>query len=203
MSLKEYYSNLLIVQYHDKTKAKATIELITNVLLPKNSDTDNYLASDIKDAFNLETAVGDQLDILDNYIGVGRGYEGTNLSDSDFRFLMKLRIVQNNSSHSFKDINDSLYDFFGTEVYMVSDGDMKMTYYVPATLSTIINAIIDKEILPRPMGVKIDVILSVPASGNYFGFKKYTASVIPDAGFTDYSDIEKDGAFLTYDDIIA
>ena len=148
--LAEYYSNLLIVQYNAKAKAKATIELFINTLLPENSATNNLLALDVQDAFDLETSEGVQLDILDKYIGVGRGYNGDLLSDSDFRFLIKLKIIQNTSDHSFKSINDSLFEFFGTDVFMVSDGDMLMTYYVPLALSTVVEAAIDKEIFPRP-----------------------------------------------------
>jgi len=197
--LAEYYSNLLIVQYHNKEKAKATIELFINTLLPENDATENLLILDVQDAFNLETSVGDQLDILDKYVGVGREYMGALLSDDDLRFLMKLKIIQNTSNHSFEAINTSLFNFFGTDVFMVSDGNMQMTYYVLATLSTVVQAAIDKEIFPKPMGVGLRVL----RTDDYFGFDEYGIGVPAERGFSDYANIDKQGATLTYNDIIA
>lgn len=78
MDNRSYYQNLLIIQYHDKINAKATIGAMYDTVIPKNSVTGNNLLEDIRDAFNLDTAVGAQLDILGYYIGVNRLYQGQN-----------------------------------------------------------------------------------------------------------------------------
>lgn len=196
--LAEYYSGLLIAQYKNKSKAKATIELIIKILIPENSGTENLLILDVQDAFDINTAVGVQLNILDKYIGCGG--RGT-LDDDDFRFLLKLKIIQNSSDHSFKSINDSLYSFFGTDVYMTSSGNMSLTYYVPSSITSIIDTIISRKLLPVPMGVDFQAVL-VSSGGGYFGFSRYESSVQPANGFTTYSDITKDGDILMYDDIL-
>lgn len=69
--LKEYYSNLLIVQYNGKPKAKATIELFVDLLFA------NVLILQIQDAFDWKTAVGVQLDIIGKWVGVSRSYNGS------------------------------------------------------------------------------------------------------------------------------
>jgi hypothetical protein len=140
-----YYKNLLIIQYNNKPKAQETIELNLNALLKDD------ILNQLEDAFNLETAIGKQLDILGKYIGLDRffsqpaniigdffsfstystfttdtgdlgfstystfGTETTKflsynnitgtqiLSDDDYRFLLKLKIIQNNIDHSVKD----------------------------------------------------------------------------------------------------
>ena len=51
----EYYKNLLIIQYNNKEKARATIGLLVNTLLQDD------IYSQVQDAFSLETAVGKQL----------------------------------------------------------------------------------------------------------------------------------------------
>lgn len=63
-----YYSNLLIVQYNGKPKAKATIELFTNMLFM------NLIFQQIQDSFDWKTAQGAQLDIIGKWVGVSRDY---------------------------------------------------------------------------------------------------------------------------------
>lgn len=68
--LKHYYSNLLIVQYNGKKRAKATIELFITLLYADMS------IMQVRDAFNLESAIGAQLDIIGEWVGIDRFYEG-------------------------------------------------------------------------------------------------------------------------------
>jgi len=67
--LVAYYVNLLIIQYHNKPKAKATIKAFVSQLL------ELYLIlKEIEFAYGIETAVGNQLDIVGKYFGVSRNY---------------------------------------------------------------------------------------------------------------------------------
>ncbi len=71
MSLQDlinYYVNLLIVQYHNKPKAMATIQLLAETLIANN------IFLQIENAFDVDTAIGKQLDILGKYAGVDRYY---------------------------------------------------------------------------------------------------------------------------------
>lgn len=68
--LLEYYANLLIIQYNNKPKAKATIKAVTKLVLA------NLLVLQIRDGFDWETAVGVQLDIIGKWVGVTRFYNG-------------------------------------------------------------------------------------------------------------------------------
>jgi hypothetical protein len=70
--LQEYYSNLLIIQYNGKPKAKATIELIANLIWS------NMALIQIRDAFDWKTAKGVQLDIIGKWVGVSRAYNENN-----------------------------------------------------------------------------------------------------------------------------
>lgn len=64
--LKEYYANLLIAQYYNKQKARATIKAMVSGPIADSV----YLA--VRDGFDLETAVGKQLDVLGKLVGVPR-----------------------------------------------------------------------------------------------------------------------------------
>ena len=138
-----YYSNLLILQYHDKPKAKATIEAVVS-LIPDD------LIQEVTNGFDIETAVGKQLDILGEYIGVDRYYtedgEIKVLDDEDYRIILKLKAISNTSNLSHKSLDESLYDFFKNSIRMDSVGNMEMTYFVPKNKTPIILAAIQKEV---------------------------------------------------------
>lgn len=192
--MNEYYSNLLILQYHNKPKAKATIEAVVN-LLPDG------LIQEVTNGFNLETAVGKQLDVLGEYIGVDRYYlddgEVKTLDDEDYRIILKLKAICNTSNLSHKSLDESLYDFFSNTVRMDSVGNMEMTYFVPKDKTPIIEAAIQKEVLPRPMGVRCSYIIEYDTK--FFGFCTYqNQNTVYKTGFRTYNNPTKDGEMLTY-----
>lgn len=196
----DYYSNLLIIQYNNKPKASATIQLMVTELIA------NGILFDIRDGYDIDTAVGAQLDILGKYIGVNRIFQDniltnmfsletytesdptledrwgfvtyanfattlengvvnyqsvltTNflLNDADYRTLLKLKIIQNYSNGSHKQIDDAMFAFFGNEITVVQNATMQMTYTVPFNLSAVLNAAIVLGVLPKPIGVKLIV----------------------------------------------
>ena len=69
-SLKDYYANLLIVQYNGKRKAKSTIKTFVDLFYI------NMVLMQIRDAFDWTTAVGNQLDIIGKWVGCSRFYDG-------------------------------------------------------------------------------------------------------------------------------
>ena len=84
-----YLANLLIIQYHNKPKAVATIKAIGS-LFPVD------LILQIRDAFNIDTATGACLDVIGKYVGVTRWYyndegEQIRLNDEEYRILIKFK----------------------------------------------------------------------------------------------------------------
>lgn len=69
--LLNYYSNLLIVQYNGKPKAKATIELLTYIMYA------NLILLQIQNAFDWRVSEGVLLDIIGKWVGIARNYQGT------------------------------------------------------------------------------------------------------------------------------
>ena len=192
--MNEYYSNLLILQYHNKPKAKATIEAVVN-LLP------DELIQEVINGFDIETAEGKQLDILGEYIGVDRFYtdegEIKTLDDEDYRIILKLKAICNTSNLSHKSLDESLYNFFQNTVRMDSEGNMEMTYFVPKNKTPIIPAAIQKEVLPKPMGVRCSYIIEYDKK--FFGFCTYNNQyAVYKTGFRRYNNPNKEGETLTY-----
>lgn len=78
MDIVQYYKDLLILQYKGKPKAEGTIDVMVRIILQ-----DNILIKMI-DAFNPETAVGKQLDILGKWLGLDRFLSETIVEQGDY-----------------------------------------------------------------------------------------------------------------------
>lgn len=241
-ALIDYYTNLLIIQYNQKPKARAMIAAFAKQLLATG------VFFDVRDGYNIDTAVGKQLDVLGKYIGLDRFYneedldgffafstydedpidplkigfstyadfetwEGKMLSyddvitkqgrliDDDYRFLLKLKIILNNSNFSHKEIDDSLFRFFGQDLVADSTGDMVMDFFVTDNKSTIIKAAIAKSLLPRPMGVWARYLIS--SDIDFFGLSSYADTDSASIGFSTYADYDTlTGEMATYSDLI-
>lgn len=241
-SLVAYYVNLLIIQYHNKTKAQATIDAVIRECVA------NGIAFDIRDGFNIDTAVGVQLDIIGKYVGVDRFYNsyditgvrfgysdrysteptdvtgyadsadfltkegdilsvadlvgtGYSLSDADFRTIIKLKILVNNSNYSDGQIDSDIESIFGSSLYMVDNLDMSLEYFTTPELSLIVRVALDKELLPKPMGVRINHIIE---DNIYFGYTNNASFEAPlVTGYASSGDfLTKDGQILGTDNFI-
>jgi hypothetical protein len=237
----EYYKNLLIIQYKNKEKAAATIDLLVRTALSDN------IVSQVLDGYDLEAAIGKQLDVLGKYIGANRlyaditgenffsmstystvntdtslgftdysnfnsesgsflnytnGSSAKSLEDDDYRIILKLKIVQNNSDHSNKSIDEGLYSFFAQDVIMSDTQNMRISYFVSGENRNIAIIAASKNILPRPMGVKLEGIIE--KNKKFFGFTNYKKTTQSDltTGFTNYTDgFTKEGEMLNYDKV--
>jgi hypothetical protein len=250
------YDNLLIIQYHDQPKAKATIDLFMTALMASG------VALDVLNGYDIYTAVGVQLDVIGKYVGVNRfyyqvgsltdffsyvtytevqaggydliakwgfeqystfgeydengtliyneligGFGGSNyaLSDADFRTLIFLKILLNNTNSSEKSINDGIFDIFGMSVTADFPGGMLMYYFGDGLQNSILKAAFTKKIMPKPLGVALYLIEQTEP---FFGLAKYGAGVPVYSplieGFTTYATwATVGGDTLIYSDIIA
>jgi hypothetical protein len=237
------------LQYRDKPKARATIKLVVDVLFA------DMLIIDVQNAYNLETAIGVQLDILGKWVGVTRNYKGfaydnepafafltyddltptpiiqkgfstystfdtkeglfltyddiitvNNLLNDDFyRLLIKMHIVRNTTNNSLKDIDDRLYRYFDNTVIATENGKKRMTYFLPEDWKTFRNVFVEKDSLPRPMGVLIDYHILFTPDDKFFGFATYDnlLSGFLKTGFSTYSTFDtKEGKLINYDDLL-
>lgn len=74
---ENYYADLLVAQYKDKPKAVATIKGIQEIL------NTLIIAKEVENGFNIETAVGKQLDTIGKYVGLDRFYNGFIIDDAN------------------------------------------------------------------------------------------------------------------------
>jgi hypothetical protein len=108
---KEYYAELLLYQYINQPKARATIEAFVDIALV------DLLPQTIEQSFNIETAIGAQLDIIGEYIGLSRKLsipvfrdyftfdDQESLSDETFGFTDYESLETNASTYFYSYIN--------------------------------------------------------------------------------------------------
>lgn len=201
-NLVQYYADLLIIQYNGKPKATATIKTMVGVILQ------NGILIEVLDAFNPETAVGKQLDILGKWVGTDRYYLGDGatqtLSDEDYRIVLNFKTITNSIDMSCSSIDNILFEFFGDSVICSTDNDLTIYYFVAPEYLSIAEILLQKKVLPKPLGVRLGGLIE---NKIWFGFCSYETydQAIPDnvAGFSNYTNfLTKEGNFLSYDDII-
>lgn len=188
-------------------------------------DSDNLYDADsnqVSNAAGTNQAFGHQLDVLGKYAGVTR--TGVNqlrgvvtLSDQDYRLLIQMAIITNNSGSSLATIVSLLEQFFPGQIRCIDEANtepMHMTYLISAALgsSNLLALFISEGLLPKPMGVGLSVIIP-PTTTELFEYCDYRTATpsnpnltngVPYNCFTSYSSGDYNTAwkYLDYDDAI-
>lgn len=222
----QYYKDLLLYQYQNQPKAVSTIDLLVRTILSE------LVPLDVINSFDIETAVGAQLDILGQYIGMSRrvaitpakpfltyvDYQTYNpaipavgftdytdntvnsdsvfylysfanesfadLTDFQYRQMLKLKITLNNSDNTLASIAQILWEFFNGEMVVFDLKDMTMSYAISSNQSSIAVLAYQLGLIPKPQGVGVSGIFKF--YGNLFGFADYTQDNGNMLGFSDY-----------------
>jgi hypothetical protein len=92
-----YYASLLIIQYNNKPKASAHIAaLVTEAMIYD-------IAIAVRDGFNIDSAIGKQLDIVSKIIGVSRTVTGASFSRTYFGFALYTDAGPTYNYHGYAD----------------------------------------------------------------------------------------------------
>ena len=121
------------------------------------------------------------------------------LSDPAFLTLIQLAILRNNMNFSDSAIDTLMWNVFGASI-RPEEGHSTMTmfYFIQGSETTTIQAIIAKDLLPKPMGVRLGIITGI--NGNMFSMVSYAVETSPFGyGFSTYSNYATlAGQDLTY-----
>ena len=197
-----YYLDLLILQYKNKPKAKGHITaLVTQALC-------DLMPQIVERAFDLETASGVQLDILGKYFGIKRRVNtftgSVTLSDDDYRILLKVKRATNSLGSSFYEIQKFINDNLSGSFFAFDHANMSMSFYIKSTQisSNLAQAIVEQNVLPKPMGVSYAAIVYLPNLNNIFGFDDYEFLSGSNVGYDTYSNYDPTKQFLKYEDAL-
>lgn len=196
--LAAYYANLLIFQYLQKPKAYAQVK---SSVLPLLMDK---LPSKVQDAFNIVDAVGAQLDVLGKYVGVSRTGLTLNglvrLEDDDYRKLIRLVVIKNNSGSSLSDIQSLLAANFPGEILVSDNQTMGLNYVLLESLGTsdLLEILVTGSYMPAPMGVQTSVTIVPSHQYPFFGFTTYAGDISPVSPFNSYALYSMNAPWLSY-----
>jgi hypothetical protein len=176
-----YYLNLFTSEYQQSTRMLAWARANLQLFL----DTQNCLQS-FGAAFDLDAAVGAQLDVLGVIIGQGRtvGFQPSDgvspiLDDATYRLLLQARVAQNHWNGTIDSLIQIWQQLFpGGPIVVEDHQDMTVDLFVGGAFTSIVqDLILQGYILPRPQGVLYIISFAVLPM---FGVDRYDAYV---AGF--------------------
>ena len=153
-----YYQSLLSSQYVNSRKLNALLY----VLLKKFDDVSQCLVQ-FDTAFDLDDAVGTQLDLLGSIAGASRTvtFQPSNgvspvLDDTTYRIYIKAKIAQNQWDGTVTSLfNIWKYLFPAGNVIIADNQNMTATIFLSGSFTSIIQDLITNGyIVPRPEGVQ-------------------------------------------------
>lgn len=176
-----YYLNVLTSQYKTAPVFNSWLTTVLNIA----SDVSNCLQF-ITSAFDLDFAVGNQLDTIGVIVGVARivpfqptGLVSAILDDSTYRLLIKATISNNQWNGKIGSLYAIWTNLFpGGRISIIDNQNMTATVVMTGSFSTIIQDLIQNGmIVPRPQAVQYNYVF-----GNlpFFGFGPPNAFI---AGF--------------------
>lgn len=156
----EYYLSLVTSQYSNSTNFKTwLLKAISTV--NDNTITANQMIA----AFDVDTAIGAQLDIIGELVGRKRmvnfePLDGSSfvLDDTNYRVLIKAKIVQNQWKGTIAELTSTWKILFPDGDIIITDNqDMSMNVVISGNLTFLTRDLIrNGYIVPKPQGVKIN-----------------------------------------------
>ncbi len=84
----------------------------------------------------------------------------TDLSDAEYRQILKLQVIRNSSDHTLYSIQNALHTVYPGVISLTDNTDMTLTYGVSSAFP--VSKTLLGEYLPRPMAVGINIDIVVP-----------------------------------------
>lgn len=154
-----YYLDLLTSQYRNSTKLNDWLEAYLNMLNDASITVEGMYGF-----FALDSALGDQLDILGEIIGQSRtlSFQPTSgssiLDDTNYRLLLKAKIVKNHWNGQIGSLVSAWSVLFPDGQIIVTDNqDMSMDVLIVGNFDSLTQELIENGyIVPKPEGVKVN-----------------------------------------------
>jgi hypothetical protein len=166
----DYYLGLLTSEYRNSQKLNAFLR----VLLQKFDDISQCLVA-MDDAFDVDNAVGPQLDLIGAIVGATRAvpFQPSNsvspvLDDGIYKIYLKAKIAQNQWDGTIDSLQTVWQDLFPFGRIAIQDEqNMTATIFLTGAFTSIEqDLIINGFIVPRPQGVLYNYVFSkLPAFG--------------------------------------
>jgi hypothetical protein len=194
--LKQYYADLLILQYKGKPKASAHIKQLVDMVIA------DQIPKAVESAFDLDNAVGVQLEVIGKYAGVRKSDSPVDLTDPEFRQIVRLAIIQNSNGSSTFDIQTLINLYFENQIYFFDYQTMRVSYYIDTDFwsEALIRAAVGMNLLPYPMALQrsSNIYADTGTLTSFYGFRTYGAEAYNASPMNDYADYQSDYPWLNY-----
>lgn len=203
----DYYANLLIMQYLGKPRASETVKTFVGPYIM------DQLPVASQNAFDLETAIGAQLDVIAKYVGATRyGYDNAGaktLTDAELRTYIKLCITKNSSQSTLYYIQGYLLSYFEGQIRVYDYKTMRISYLLDSSVisTSFAQFLVQVEALPKPPAVQQSSVISYPDLDWFFGTSQYPPSGTAPISFNVtpfnlYSSVDPSTHWVSYADAI-
>ena len=165
-----YYTGLISSEYQDSPQFLAWLAANLQLFQDVNNCLNTFSTS-----FDIQQAVGAQLDVLGVIIGQSRtvAFQPSNgvspiLDDGTYRLLLQARVAQYHWEGTTTELRGVWNGLFPGGILLVTDHqDMTVTFYVAGAFTSVIQDLITHGyIIPRPQGVLyIITIATLPLLG--------------------------------------
>lgn len=163
------YLNLITSEHQNKPKFTAWLKATLSKI-----DDGTTLANEFNTYFDIDTAFGNQLDILGDIVGVKRRLsfqptDGTSpiLDDDTYRLVIQAKILQNQWDGTIPQMYKLWNSIFpGTRLIIQDNQDMSLNILISLFSRLQKDLTSNGYILPKPQGVKLNVVLQVGLSSN-------------------------------------
>ena len=145
-----------------------------SITLARDTSEVENTAQKLIDAFELDEAVGTQLDILGRIVGIERmlNFQPTSgsalMDDDNYRLCIKAKIIKNTWRGNAQDLYDAWNILFpGTKIFEIQDlQDMSFNVFISGDFDDLQKEIINHGyIIPKPEGVRINLLTITDLTG--------------------------------------
>lgn len=166
------YLDLITSEHKTKSKFTAWLSAALNIVSDTTTMTQN-MPSD----FDIDNAIGVQLDILGPIVGRSRNLnfqpsDGSSptLDDKNYRIALKAKIAQNQWDGTIPGIYDIWNNLFpDLPINVVDNQNMTMSVLINGTVDPVINEMVASGyIIPKPMGVSLTIIQNVDVTQSIY-----------------------------------
>lgn len=125
MDLSDYYSNLLIVQYHEKEKA------VNEIKLGASTFAGDWVLDDVSKITDVDSATGKQLDLIGKIVGLSRIAQGFTFGIPYYSYNNESDPMHTPEHRGFSDIGHKVqasfkdYEESRKTIYEMSDGSYR------------------------------------------------------------------------------
>ena len=171
MNLAEKALSRVIWQYQQSINLLAWIQILPTIAQTEVEDPLELLIN----ILDIDSQSGELLDLVGRIIGQSRYANGSSLTDSYYRILLKAKLRKNISDATIDSIRAAAEYIAGVPVTLVEDNqDMTFQIVFGGTLSGIVRTMLtDYDLIPRPQGVKF-IGFTETSGGLVFGFSEPT-----------------------------